>query len=52
MTLTWTKLHEDDGLEARHRRVLADSPRLRVKGRRTCKESMPVEAGGSRRTRV
>ena len=23
MTITWTKLHEDDGLEARHQRLLA-----------------------------
>ena len=25
MTLTWTKLHEDDGLEARHQRDLASA---------------------------
>ena len=37
MTLAWTRLHEDDGLEGGYR--------LQVKGRRTYKESMPVEAG-------
>ena len=33
MTVTWTKLHETDGLEARHQRELAAARRLLFKGR-------------------